>query len=918
MVQRHTIRLPGVILDEVGQSYDKDASGLSGSSKRKLQASRKDRRKKERLLKKKKHNNEPVQQNSHSTNNAKTAPVKPEPKDEKKKEKKKPKNPEIERHKQLMAEDEAEMEHYAKLLKMKNYKLADQGDGLDDLLGDLDFDNFDDDQGSDSEGDGGDDDQGGINLNFGEESDEDEIDFDEDMDDDIEEMDGDDDATEGDTWAALKAMKAKKDLAKSKPKQKAVDEDDDATEEDTWAALKAMKAKKDLAKSKPKQDPVDEDSVEDTWAALKKLKESKKGKEPMNNKKHESEDDEDTDGLSAESDDDEDIGSEEFSEFEGFDHVSGDDDNDNDEQNDEDKESSASSKQKTNAKENPYRAPSSGAVTAAYVPPSKRAAMAGDDSSETARILERKVKGLLNRLAESNIVGIVNDLCMLYSSYSRSLVNESITNIVLNTTKAQPTVVENFLIVHAALVAGLYRRYGVDFGAYFVQTLVETIDPEKLKSQDPSNSLTTSSVVNLLVLLCQAYMFEMVSSRLLYDLIKAFLLEISETHVEYLLTILRSAGPQLRSDDPGALKEIIVMLQKQLVAVSETTGKSQNARTKFLVESVVALKNNRQKLSSSTAEAITRMKKFLGQFSKTDPLQVTLHDVREIDTKGRWWIVGAAYRNDGAGLRPGESRTEEHNSDAPIPIPTRLGSDGKDKDDLGLETADLSTLASAQRMNTDVRRAIFVAIMSATDYLDSVERIMRLRLSNKQEREIPLVLVHCCANEDTYNPFYSLVATKLASGDRAIRKAFQFILWTQLDSFTSGGSHSLSSVVHTAKLFGHMAGQSVLSLDILKTADFYTSSPLLRAFLEVFFVDTLGIIGKRFKKSPARDLDAALDELLEKCTSDSSLLQNIMLFQKAVLNSTAIPSDAKSIKRIKATSAALTAKISKHLETETF
>lgn len=871
----HTIRLPGVILDEVGDTYNKETSGLTGSQSHKHQISRKDRRKQERQSKKKKRRvdiEQQPQQPSRSGHSKQQQPAKKAALSVDKKEKKEKKkstndtrNLELEKQRRLMAQDEAEMEHYAKLLKMKNYKLQDKGDGLDDLLGDLDFDDF---------GDGSSDNEGHEDVDgFNE--------------DDI--SDGDNDSMSEDFGESEDSMDDG-DLDDIEASEEEDDELDNA--DDTWAALKAMKAKKDQTKTKPA--PKEKTtSVEDTWAALKALKNKKNGAIDVGAKQ-----------------DEEDSEEEDFSDFEGFDDLDGDecsksssDDAVSDQDEDSDKELVVDpSKQKTNAKENPYRAPSSGA---AYIPPSKRAAMAAAEAagSETAQLLERKVKGLINRLAETNIVGIVNDLCLLYSSYSRSLVNESITKIVLGTTKAQPTVVESFLIVHAALVAGLYRRYGVDFGAYFIQALVETVDP----LNSTISELPTATIVNLLVLLCQAYMFEMVSSKLIYDLIRAYLSEISETHVEFLLSILRSAGPQLRSDDPSALKDIIAMLQKQLAAGSNDGAPSYNARTKFLVESVVALKNNRQKLSQSTAEAITRMRKFLGQFSKVDPIQVSLQDVRNIETKGRWWIVGAAYRNNNEKADVDDNDKELAN-----------GKDGNltfsEKDDLGLEVADLSTLAIAQRMNTDVRRAIFVALMSATDYLDSVERITRLRLSNKQEREIPLVIVHCCANEEMYNPFYALVANKLASSDRAIRKAFQFTLWTQLDSFSSG-SHSLSSIVHTAKLFAAMAGQQVLSLDILKTADFYTSSPQLRAFLEVFFVDTLQAVSKKTKKSPG-ELDSALTQLLAKCASDSSFLQNVALFQKAVLESTAMPSSAKSVARIRATSDALVAKASVLLEAE--
>lgn len=49
-----------------------------------------------------------------------------------------------------------------------------------------------------------------------------------------------------------------------------------------------------------------------------------------------------------------------------------------------------------------------------------------------------------------------------------------------------------------------------------------------------------------------------------------------------------------------------------------------------------------------------------------------------------------------------------------------------------LETQKLVQLASSQRMNTDLRRAIFCIIMSGEDYLDAFEKLLRLDISGKQ------------------------------------------------------------------------------------------------------------------------------------------------------------------------------------------
>ena len=55
----------------------------------------------------------------------------------------------------------------------------------------------------------------------------------------------------------------------------------------------------------------------------------------------------------------------------------------------------------------------------------------------------------------------------------------------------------------------------------------------------------------------------------------------------------------------------------------------------------------------------------------------------------------------------------------------------------------LMQLAAKQRMNTDSRRAVFCALMSAEDYIDATEKLLALDLRQK-DREITRVLVDCC------------------------------------------------------------------------------------------------------------------------------------------------------------------------------
>lgn len=131
-----------------------------------------------------------------------------------------------------------------------------------------------------------------------------------------------------------------------------------------------------------------------------------------------------------------------------------------------------------------------------------------------------------------------------------------------------------------------------------------------------------------------------------------------------------------------------------------------------MIESVINLKNNKLKIAAANSvvlvESTYRMKKALGslnprQLRTSEPLRVTLADIRNVQTKGKWWLVGASWRGNTAEQQIPLEGTERFKV-----------VDHQDVDNDNLDgLINYAQLAREQRMNTDVRRAIFVTIMSS-------------------------------------------------------------------------------------------------------------------------------------------------------------------------------------------------------------
>ena len=82
-----------------------------------------------------------------------------------------------------------------------------------------------------------------------------------------------------------------------------------------------------------------------------------------------------------------------------------------------------------------------------------------------------------------------------------------------------------------------------------------------------------------------------------------------------------------------------------------------------------------------------------------EPLRVSLSDLQAASIKGKWWLVGAAWTGD-----PLAERQEANKTSSAVAAA---------KKDVTPNENALLKLAKKQGMNTDIRRSVFVVIMSS-------------------------------------------------------------------------------------------------------------------------------------------------------------------------------------------------------------
>lgn len=198
-------------------------------------------------------------------------------------------------------------------------------------------------------------------------------------------------------------------------------------------------------------------------------------------------------------------------------------------------------------RENPYIAPmtaSDDIATTKYVPPSMRnkdIAVAEDLSP-----LRRQLQGLLNRLSEDNIVSILGDVERLYQNNARQHVSTTLLNLLMGLLSDPASLQDTFIILHAGFIAAIYKIIGTDFGAQAIHRIDEEF-AEHFPFEAKIDSHGKRST-NLVSLLAELYNFQIISSNLIYDFIRLFLEDLSETSTELILKIMRSKSINLNRD----------------------------------------------------------------------------------------------------------------------------------------------------------------------------------------------------------------------------------------------------------------------------------------------------------------------------------------------------------------------------------
>ncbi|RKO98018.1 hypothetical protein CXG81DRAFT_28467 [Caulochytrium protostelioides] len=533
-----------------------------------------------------------------------------------------------------------------------------------------------------------------------------------------------------------------------------------------------------------------------------------------------------------------------------------------------------------------------------------------------SKAIRKAVRANLNKLGDSNMATLATALRGVYETYPRAEVHRAFLDTLFAFIVEPAVPHMSLMLTWAAFVKAVSFEVGPELATMAIEESVERLEAEcdDYRRQSRGAAARPSSKAggvvldaeeanrkryhNYLLFTIALYRFGLVRGPLVQDLALAALqrddhvAQDDETDYGVALHILREAGPALRNEDKaasaaffGAVADAVSVREAAYRSLSgtDTSAPPRSSRARFLADAIdaaatqLAQPQHRRKgrdegadlgnaAAGSNALQFQALERYLVHASSqiasklVEPLSIRLDDLRHAATRGRWWRVGGAWGGRGQHDQQGQAtmatvpthggKTVEHGA-----VRVHESEAGRvlvDKDGEFGPVVDLMDLASRQRLTSSVKKDIFVIIMGSEDVAEARERLDRLRLKSAQQREVMRVLVHCCLQEQSYNPYYGFLASKLARHDRGHQLTLQYVAWEECRkwrelagpevSLSQAGKHvtkavhrqQLTRVAQLAELYAQLLVKVALPITFLKGIDF-----LLLGLYEKLFIQVL-------------------------------------------------------------------------------
>ncbi|KAK7736827.1 pre-mRNA-splicing factor cwc22 [Diaporthe eres] len=472
-----------------------------------------------------------------------------------------------------------------------------------------------------------------------------------------------------------------------------------------------------------------------------------------------------------------------------------------------------------------------------YIPPARLRALQAQITDKTTKewqrmaweALKKSINGLINKANSPNLKLIVPELFNENLVRGRGLFCQSIM-------KAQAASLP-FTPIYAAMVAIVNTKLPA-VGELLIKRLVLRFR-KAFRRNDKAVCLSTTAF------LAHLTNFQVVSENLVAQILILLLHKPSDDSVEIAVNLTREVGQFLEEMNASIARVLFDQFRNIL------HDSAIEKRVQYQIEVLFQQRKDKFKDNPSVKEEldlveeedqITHNIELHGELDGQDSLNIFKYDPEYEQNEEEYKKLKAEIL--------GEGSDDEDDSDD-----EDESSESEDEEQKAVEIKDQS---NADLVN--LRRTIYLTLMSSADYEESVHKLLRIQIPMGLEKEIPEMVVECCSQEKTYTKFYGGIGERLAKINRMWNDLFEAAFADYYEKIHRYDSNKLRNI---ARLFGHMFGSDAIGwhcLSIIHLNEEETTSAS-RIFIKILFQEISEEIG--LKKLQARCRDPLLQPSLE-------------------------------------------------------
>jgi len=456
-----------------------------------------------------------------------------------------------------------------------------------------------------------------------------------------------------------------------------------------------------------------------------------------------------------------------------------------------------------------------------YIPPARLRALQSQITDKSSKeyqrmaweALKKSINGLINKVNVSNIKHIVPELFGENLIRGRGLFCRSIM-------KAQAASLP-FTPIYAAMAAIVNTKLP-QVGELLLKRLI-TQFKKGFKRNDKAVCLSATTFI---AHLCnQQVANEVVAAQILLLLLN----KPTDDSVEIAVGLTREVGQHLE-EMSGPIALAVFDQFRNILHEADI-----DKRVQYMIEVLFQVRKDKYKDNPAIKEELDLVEEE-DQITHTTALDDEI-DVQEglniFKFDPDWEENEEAYRQLKAEIL-GEGSGDEDDED----------DDSEDSED-DEETQVEKALEIKDQSNTDLvnlRRTIYLTIMSSIDPEECCHKLMKVTLPAGQEPELPSMVIECCSQERTYSKFYGLIGERFAKINRLWTDLFEQSFAKYYDTIHRYETNRLRNI---ARFFGHLIssdaiGWHVLSVVHLNEEETTSSS---RIFIKILFQDLAEAMG---------------------------------------------------------------------------